>query len=217
MQIKLLILLRKSKYTYGLFLAYRSIFAATNTVGDYPKALEWALKELKTAEQLKDRRLASMAWSHFGLELLSREVNNDRDAKMHFNEAVRLQKESGEPIANIHDAYSQMAVLYLSSHQLDSALIYAQQGYELSSQSNTINKIYVSLELAILGTVEQALNNYQLAEKYYRLGIDHAKKYNILYLEARLYYNLAGLFNKMNQTRFVHLLCTNFSSIMRTI
>src|ERR1700688_4689137 len=40
-------LAEKSNYTYGLFLAYRSIFAATNTVGDYPKALEWALKELK--------------------------------------------------------------------------------------------------------------------------------------------------------------------------
>ncbi len=192
-------LAEKSNYTYGLFLAYRSIFAATNTVGDYPKTLEWALKELKAAEQLKNHRLASMAWSHFGLELVSREVNNDRDAKMHFAEAVRLQNESGEPIANIHDAFSQMAVLYLSLHQLDSALAYAQQGYELSSHSTTINKIYVSLELAILGNVEQALGNNQLAEKYYRLGIEHAKKYNILYLEARLYYNLAGLFNKMNQ------------------
>jgi len=118
---------------------------------------------------------------------------------MHFAEAVRLQNESGEPIANIHDAFSQMAVLYLSLHQFDSALAYAQQGYELSSHSTTINKIYVSLELAILGNVEQALGNNQLAEKYYGLGIDHAKKYNILYLEARLYYNLAGLFNKMNQ------------------
>jgi signal transduction histidine kinase len=192
-------LAEKTKYTYGLFLAYKSIFAATNTVGDYPKALEWALKELKVAEQLKDRRLASMAWSHFGLELLSREVNNERDAIMHFNEAVRLQTESGEPLANIHDAFSQMASVYSNQHQLDSALIYAKEGYELSSKSTTINKIYVSLELAILGNVEQAMGNNQLAEKYYRLGIEHAQKYNILYLQARLDNNLAGLFNKINK------------------
>jgi signal transduction histidine kinase len=189
----------KLKYTYGLFLSYRSIFAATNSIGDYPKALEWALKELKAAEQLKDHRLASMAWSHFGLELVNREVNNDREAIMHFNEAVRLQTESGEPLANIHDAFSQMAVIYLSRHQLDSALAYAQKGYELSTQSNTINKIYVSVELAILGTIEQTMGNNELAEKYYRMGMDHAKKYNILYLQARLNYNLAGLFNKMNK------------------
>jgi two-component system, NtrC family, sensor kinase len=192
-------LAEKTKYTYGLFLAYRSIFAATNSIGDYPKALEWALKELKAAEQLKDRRLASMAWSHFGLELVSREVNNERDAIMHFKEAVRLQTESGEPLANIHDAFSQMAIVYLNRRQLDSALIYAQKGYELSAGSTTINKIYVSLELAILGTVEQAMGDNQFAEKYYRLGIEHAQKYNILYLQARLDYNLAGLFNKMNK------------------
>src|SRR5579862_145072 len=192
-------LAEKSRYPYGLFLAYRSIFAATNSIGDYPKALEWALKELKVAEQLKDRRLASMAWSQFGLELVSREVNNDRDAIMHFNEAVRLQMESGEPLANIHDAFSQMAIVYLKKHQLDSALMYAQKAYELSSRSNTINKIYGSLEFAILGNIEQEMGNDQLAEKNYRLGIDHAKKYNVLYLEARLDYNLAGFFNKMNK------------------
>jgi two-component system NtrC family sensor kinase len=192
-------LAEKFHYPYGMYLGYRSIYAATNSLGDYPKALEWAIKELKIAEGLKSHRLASMAWAYFCIGLVNREMKYFPEAKMHFTEAMRLQKESGEPIANIHDAYSHLAVVYLLSHQLDSALAYAQRGCELSAQSNTFNKIYASGELAILGNVEHALGHNQLAEKYYRLGIEQAKKNNILYFEARLYNNLAAFFNKMNK------------------
>ena len=45
-----------------------------------------------------DHRLASMAWSHFGLELLNREVNNDREAIMQLDArrgSLRLARPAG--------------------------------------------------------------------------------------------------------------------------
>ncbi|HMH34469.1 MAG TPA: ATP-binding protein [Puia sp.] len=191
-------LAEKSNYPYGIYLADRSLFFANNVLGNYPKALEWAFKELRIATRLKNHRLASMGEAHSGIGILNREMENYPEAIAQLKEAILLQKASGEPVQDLHYAFTHLAVIFLVFNRLDSALIYAQKGVDLCSLPNK-NKMYSCLDLAVLGTVEQRLGNNQLAEKYLRLALEDAKKNNIPYLVARLYNNLAGLFKKMNK------------------
>jgi len=96
---------------------------------------------------------------------------------------------------DIFFAFSQLGILYNSQNRLDSALLYAQKGYDLGLQSKNYKR-YFSLAIGALGNVHEALHNYKLAEILYQQGIKQSGFYNNIYFEARNYNNLASLFDK---------------------
>jgi tetratricopeptide (TPR) repeat protein len=81
--------------------------------------------------------------------------------------------------------------------QLDSALLYAQRGYDLGLQSKKW-KIYFPLAIAALGNVYMASGKNTLAENYFKDAINESRKSDNLYFEVRNYNNLAKLYDKMN-------------------
>ena len=72
---------------------------------------------------------------------------------------------------------------------------YAQKVYDLGQQSKTL----ASIDLAIIGNVYEALGNNKLATKYYESGIALSEKDGDTYFRARLYNNLANLFDKLGK------------------
>ena len=195
---QILTLSQKLNYEYGKWRGYRSIFFAFNVQGNYPRALEAALNLEKIAGHRKDQRI-SAAGSWYFIGLLNREMADYSNAVIQLHKAILLQQQAGQPMEDIFYAYSQLAILYLQLHRLDSALPYAQQGYDLGLHSVEFKK-YFSLAIGALGNVHEALHNYTLAGELFRSGIKQSASFNNIYFEARNYNNLASLFDKTNNS-----------------
>ena len=128
--------------------------------------------------------------------------------------AMSSQREAGLPQYDVYFAYSQMANLYNSLNQNDSALWYATRGYELGLHSRKDVQRFFALACGAIGSVYQKLQKYELAENYFRQGIAQSQQYNNIYFLARNYNNLANLFDKMNLRDSAHALWKDFASFM---
>jgi signal transduction histidine kinase len=189
---------KKLNYPIGRYLGYKSNFFAFNCQSNYPRALEAAFNIQKIAEQLRNDSPALVSLSHYFIGLLNREMGDFPEAIAQLHEAIRLQDEVGAPMSEMYYAFSQLGTLYLFQSQLDSALKYAQKGYDLGLNSKNYKK-YFSLAIAALGDIYVALHNYKLAEELFRFGIKQSGSFNNIYFQTRNYNSLAGLFAKTNR------------------
>jgi two-component system, NtrC family, sensor kinase len=185
----------KLNYPYGRYLAYLSLFHASNCKGDYPKALEADQNMLRIADQLKNDKPWVLPVYFYQVGLLNREMGDSANAIILLHQAISLQEKVGEPMEEMFFAFSQLGILYASLNKLDSALFYAQKGYDLGLQSNR-NKKYFSLSIAALGIIHQKMGNYKLAEEYFKSGVLQSDAFNNTYFKARNYNLLARLFIK---------------------
>ena len=188
----------KVKYDYGIYLGNLGMFWAMNTRGNYPKALEIMLRNMALAEQLKTHRALAIAQCNDYMGLLNMEMGFYRQAMEYSRNAIRMYPACGEIVPGQASGYSVMATIYLRTGVVDSALWYALKAVETNEKSG-IEQHWGSLIYAVLANAYQANGNLPLAEKYYRIGIAMEDKNNNIYLKARLFYNLAGLFRKMKQ------------------
>jgi two-component system, NtrC family, sensor kinase len=185
-------------YPYGKYQGYRSTFNAYNSQGNYPQAFEVANKLLNIAGALDHNRLTAMAIPTYFAGLVHREMVDYPAAITLFHQAINLQKASGESVGEVYYAYSQLGILYGSLNQLDSAIYYAQQGYELGTIAKKYKRFF-SLAIGALGNIHERMHHYDVAEKYYHLAIQQTRVVNNLYFMARNYNNLASLFSKTKQ------------------
>jgi len=188
-------LAQKLNYLYGQYLGYQNQYFAFNTLGDYPKVLETEFNALKIAERLPNRRQSSTAKIHMYLGFVYREMGDYPKAMAHHWKAVQLQEASGESLANLHSSFNTPTQVYLETKRLDSALWYTQKVFELGQQSKALS----SIDLAITGNVYEALGNNKLAAKYYEWGVELSERDGDAYFRARLYNNLANLFDKLDK------------------
>ena len=191
------LLSRKLKYTYGEYWASLATFHGFNTQGNYPKALQAALDYLRTAEDLKNERPEVMSQAYYTLGLLNREMANYEEAKLQFHKGIQWQESIGQPLEEVYTSYSQMGNIFSTLKRLDSALWYAQKGYDLGLNSKQYKK-YFALAISSLGNIYLSLGNFKMADKYFRDAIRASILYNNIYFEVRNYNSLAMLFNKTN-------------------
>ena len=182
-------------YPYGKYLGLRSMFFALNTQGNFPQALEVILNGIKIAKQVRQSHPNALPLMHYFLGLLNREMGNFPDAIVELQQAIQLQKEAGLPMVEMYYSFSQLAMIYQSLGKMDSALQYAQQGYNLGQHAKEYEK-YFSLAIAVLGSIHDKLGHFELARHFFLLGIQKSMRFNNIYLEARNYNQLAGLYNR---------------------
>lgn len=194
---KTLELSKKLNYPYGMFLGYLSTFHGLNCQGNYPMALEASLNIEKAAEQLKGNMLWVKGWSYYFRGVLNREMADYPDAIAQLQQSISLQKGNGEFMADVGPSFSQIALIYGTLNKLDSALWYAKKGYALSSQSKK-GEQYFPLAIGIMGSIHLELHNYDSAKWYFHYAIKQSDLYNNLYFQARIYNNLASLFDITN-------------------
>jgi two-component system NtrC family sensor kinase len=187
----------KLKFPFGRYLGYRSMFFAFNCQGNYPKALEAALNIKKIIEDSKVAR-ARVTVPYYFLGLLNLEMRDFPKARELFYMAMFSQQQVGLRQQEIYFVFSQMANLYNIIGQSDSAMWYANRGFELGLNAKEDVQRFFALACGAMGSVYQKLQNYKQAEYYFRRGIAQSKKYNNIYFLARNYNNLAILFAKMN-------------------
>ena len=185
----------RSNNQLGKWNGLRCMFLASNARGNYPQALEVALAMSKIIDTTNITGSFQKSRTHYFLGLLNREMGNFQNAIKELRQAIHLQQASGQPMADIFYAYSQLAIIYQSSQQMDSSLWYAQKGYDLGLQSKSFQK-YLSLAIAALGNVHEKLGHNELAKNYFLSGIQQSSSYNNIYFESRNYNLLAGLYYK---------------------
>jgi len=192
----------KTKFVVGRYLGLRVMCFAMIATGNYPKALEIALRKLKLVEQFKGYK-ESFSWTvPQDIGVLYRVMGNISASRAKLQEATdileKLDHLHAKPLKQLEfdrfGVYSTTGLLLLAMKRPDSALWYARKGYDICSQA--VNKKRLPLAAAVLGNVHEAMGDYKNAGKYYRIGIEASKEYDGLYFRTRLYNNLSGLFKK---------------------
>jgi signal transduction histidine kinase len=190
---------KKLKYLFGGFRAYRSKFFAFNCSGNYPMALDAALNLQKISDQFssKARPLGVLAGPYYFTGVLYRQMEDYPRASAQLHQAIHLFRENKQPLSECFYAFSHLGLLYASLNQMDSALWYAQEGYDLGLKTKGYKKFF-SLAIGALGNIHVALHHYKLAEELFRQGISQSSESENIYFEARNYNNLASAFANEN-------------------
>ena len=187
----------KLNYPYGKYRGLKCLFFAYNTQGNYPKALEITLQNLKVGEKIKQERPEGYISAIYCLGVLNRQMNNFPIAIIQLQSVIKLYKDSELPVADMFPAYSQLALIYQQLQRLDSALWFAQRGYDLSLRPNMWTR-FVCLSATVLGLVHTSMGNYEQAKKYLHIGTMESIKVNNTFFLAWNYNLLANLFKKTN-------------------
>ena len=211
-------LAEKINYPVARFLALRSMFFAENLKANYTKALEIALNNVRVAKDLKKDSLYFMSFAHQDISLVNREMGDAVKDSLENAEASRLMEASGRFDGDCWTIYGRKSDGFLRSHRHpDSAIFYALKAHELAIHA--INRrAFMSLPTANLANTYQALGDYPSARFYYQVALQRCAIFNNVYIEARVYRDLARLFMKMKQTDsvlyFAHLsldLCMQYN------
>jgi Signal transduction histidine kinase regulating C4-dicarboxylate transport system len=189
-----LVLSKKLDYRFGIFLGLRSLFFAYNCQGNYSKALEVTLENARNVEKTKNTSVAPQSIFYF-LGVLNREMSNIPTAIQQLHKSIEVNSKLGASIAQMFPAYAHLALAYLEIKQPDSALLYAQTAFELSLKPSDWER-YKCFASAVFGNVQMALKQYDLAKKYFLLGVEQSIEYHNPYFLARNYGNLANLYLK---------------------
>jgi len=187
----------KLNYPYGHYRGLKCLFFAYNTQGNYPKALEITLQNVKVGEKIRQEKPEAYIASIYCLGVLNRQMNNFPIAIEQLQSVIKLYKDAELPHADMFPAYSQLALIYQQLQRLDSALWFAQRGYDLSLQPNMWTR-FVCLSATVLGLVHTSIGNYEQAKKYLHIGTMESIKVNNTFFLAWNYNLLANLFKKTN-------------------
>jgi two-component system, NtrC family, sensor kinase len=191
-------LAEKINYSAGRILSYRNTFSALNSQANYPRALEAALNLQKLTEEIKKGDPGAHVVPSYFLGVVYREMADYPDAIFQLNQSINFQKKSAKSMSEVFYAYSQLGILYRLGNKLDSALWYAQKGYELGLGAKEFKQFF-SLAIGALGNVHEAMHDYKSAEEFYRLAIRQSELYHNVYFLTRNYNNLASLFAKTDR------------------
>ena len=105
-------------FPYGRFWGNRAILFVYNSIGDYPKAMEWAIKNLRLAEKVRNRPEMLMVANHL-IGLIDFEMEYYADAIQRFHAAMELQQNEHITLDDAFGTYTQIAVLFLKINKVD--------------------------------------------------------------------------------------------------
>jgi tetratricopeptide (TPR) repeat protein len=137
----------KLNYPYGHYRGLKCLFFAYNTQGNYPKALEITLQNVKVGEKIRQEKPEAYIASIYCLGVLNRQMNNFPIAIEQLQSVIKLYKDAELPHADMFPAYSQLALIYQQLQRLDSALWFAQKGYDIVCNRTCGQGLYVYQQL----------------------------------------------------------------------
>ena len=183
-------------FLYGMYLGYISAFHGMNCQGNFPKALEAALNLQRISDQLKKDSPWVVPYASYFPGVLYRAMEDWPNAIDKFKESIELQKKIGS-IADAYASFAQLAYIMARQGKIDSALYFAQMGYDLGTKTTRYQQ-FVMLSTTALGSIHVTLNHLDTAELLFRHAIDQSRQFDNAYFEAQNYNSLATLFAKTN-------------------
>jgi len=177
---------REINYKHGEAKCLWLLAFSLSLLGNFPGALDFGLKELTLAESLKDTALLTEA--NFVLMTC---YWSQGDFKTALDYAHRTELFSRSPKADATTRsrlFGMMGATYLQTNQLDSALYYGLESFELCKKTNLVwSGIYLHL-----GNIYSKKGLTDLALEYYRKGIPIAE-------ETHLYIDLVSIYIELSK------------------
>ena len=160
-------------------------------MGNYLLGIKYHLQALQIAERINDQ--SDIVASNFGIAGAYEDEGYYSEALIYYYK-LRPKLEAMNNLRALGGIESSMGLCFYHLGQLDSALKYEQNAYQ-----RQINSPDRALSLARLATIHTAMDNYDVALSFYRLGIPIAisnSDYNAL---TELYSGMLTLFDKRHQ------------------
>jgi tetratricopeptide (TPR) repeat protein len=184
----------KTGFVKGEAEAYNNLGLYFNQKGNYPAALEYYLKAIQLAEAIDFRASLKRSYNSIATIYFYRKD---------FQTAIAYGRKARTIASDVQDtniealADSWIARAFLGIHQLDSALKYAQEGYELASRLGWPLPLYLSTRG--LGDIHEEEGKLSLALEFLRLSLRHATDDGRYFRVSDAHQRLAEAFAKAGQ------------------
>ncbi|MFH0865061.1 MAG: tetratricopeptide repeat protein [Bacteroidota bacterium] len=166
-------LAKQINFIRGEIASLTNIGVAYSMFGNYPKALEAALRNLEMCEKTNDKKRIFNALTNIGY--IYTELGDYPKALDYIHKskvtAIEIQNEN-----NLAMAFVNLGDIYLESDQLDSAFFYTEKGCEICLRLNLTDLIGIALNN--LGSIYSKKEQNELAMDYYRQCIPFYKEIN---------------------------------------
>ena len=182
---------RAIEYKRGEVTCLNALGNLNRLIGNYISGIKYHLQALQICEMINDQ--SGVVASYFGIAGSYEDERDYKEALLYYHK-IKTVVESLNNIEVLGGLESSMGLCFLNLGQLDSALKYEQNGYEL--QLNSRGK---AISLARLGSVHTAMNNYDVALSFYRMGIPIAIANSDNNALTELYSGIFTLFQKRQQ------------------
>jgi tetratricopeptide (TPR) repeat protein len=185
-------LARTIKYKKGEATCLNSLGQLNRMMANYTGGIRYHLEALQIFEKIKDQN--GITFSYFGIAANYEDEGDYKEALLYYNKTISLAQSSHGTEGEFGRIETNMGLCFLELGQLDSALKYEQNAYELERNSS-LN----ALVLARLGSIHTEMNNYDVALGFYRLGIPAAIANSDNNALEELYIGISTLFQKREQ------------------
>src|SRR5262249_35865032 len=157
-------------------------------------ALEIAQNNLAFASGMKMQRIHCMVMGYLTLALVSTEMGEAEFSKNYRKEAARLELQ-----AELHngDTWGLLTnvINQLQKNQFDSAITDVLEARD-SAQRSLHYLHYGCLATAFVADIYTRNRDFVNARKYYQMALQECDDYDNIYIQARVYRDLANLFNR---------------------
>ena len=172
--------------------AYAIIGEIHRKMGDFQKALEYALKSLEVAELLGKQALMANCYNNIGI--IYKEQDDLEQSKKYYFKAMKLNNQLPNREYYTGSNYNNIGIIYRNTKQYDSALICYQNGLKYIQSPYGKATIYNNI-----GAVFYDLKVYDSAQYYHQnaLSIQKEQGYNEQVSLSMI--SLAQVMNKMGR------------------
>lgn len=165
---------RRIDYIKGEAVSLNRIGNAYGALGNYPKEMESYLQSLKINEKINN--LDGMERNLANIGVIKNEHGDYRLALDYLLKAKTLaEKIKNKNLLSI--VQCEIGTAYLNLGKIDSARIFAQQGYDEAYKINSARMIGTSLN--IMGNIHSETGQNKLALEYFRLSVPYLEKAEI--------------------------------------
>jgi len=170
------------------------IAGAYRSLGKSAKSLYYHQIACDLADKKGNSKLLS--WCKNSIGNLYKDRENWKEALKLYLSSLKYG-ETGNNQKTIIGANMNLGFVYLNLNQLDSALVFSQNAYELSLKTNNYGSI--SYILSNLGIIHTKLGNLQLGQTYCAMAIENAEKKKLARLTILSYIAMAEHYFIRNQ------------------
>ena len=198
--LEALSLSRRIGYVKGEAMSLNRIGNAYSTIGgNEPKQLEVLLQALQLNEKINN--LDGLNRNNNNIGVLYRDQGDNRQAIEYFFKAKSFAEKAGNNLS-VSTALINIGESYFKLGQLDTALVYVQQGNNIATGIGDARMIGNSFR--IMGDIHAGKNQHDLALGYYRLSFPHfrATENYLSFVESFL--GIAKTFEKSGQLDSAH-------------
>jgi len=182
---------RAIEYKKGEVTCLNALGHLNRMIGNYNAGIQYHLQALQICEMINDQ--SGVAASYFGIAGNYEDERDYKEALLYYYK-IKPVAESLSNVEVLGGLESSMGLCFLNLGQLDSALKYEQNAYELQ-----INSQGKAIALARLGSIHTAMNNDDVALSFYKMGLPIAIANSDNNALTELYSGIFTLFQKRQQ------------------